>query len=502
MASNVVVIDTSARRTTIKTTPGKILSDVLQEACNKFSLDASRHGLKHNNRNLDLSNPIRLSGLSPGAKLELVVISRSPSVVSVALQLPEEECHGLPSGRLVGKHPSNTTLWKVLRTFEDAAPHRNYTGRGKTKTDAGRAGAGRLYHEAPILSMMSRELTSFTDLQKTLAQLGYNSGSVLLRLSFRASDAPLEEALEQMKQYFEPVQSNEEAGSHATSSMINDIAQGTNEPRTSDEDTSTKPLPDTVLPTQEDALLTNVPSTQRAADDSIFHEPTPPATDSSDPRQVTVYRPPSSSTPRAARQAFNEADYEPTIRHAKQHQARLQTAGRNRTLLSDKELAEKESTKAQKLAEIKDIQIRVRFPNQTIVERTFSSPDTARSLYEFARENLRNGSEPFLLSYTSAKGNRTISPSSTERLISDLGMVGKTLINFSWDEGASVETRTKPILREDLEAKARDIEIPSIPEIDAPEEPTEKLNMGKRSGNGPSTGKSGKFKFLDKLIKK
>ncbi len=46
MASHVIVLDSSARRATVKTTPGKYLSDVLQEACGKLGLEASRHGLK------------------------------------------------------------------------------------------------------------------------------------------------------------------------------------------------------------------------------------------------------------------------------------------------------------------------------------------------------------------------------------------------------------------------------------------------------------------------
>ena len=46
MASHVVVIDATARRAVVKTTPGKHLSDVLQEACNKLGLEASQYGLK------------------------------------------------------------------------------------------------------------------------------------------------------------------------------------------------------------------------------------------------------------------------------------------------------------------------------------------------------------------------------------------------------------------------------------------------------------------------
>lgn len=46
MASHVVVIDTSFRRHNIKVTPGKYVSDILEEACAKFGLNASNYGLK------------------------------------------------------------------------------------------------------------------------------------------------------------------------------------------------------------------------------------------------------------------------------------------------------------------------------------------------------------------------------------------------------------------------------------------------------------------------
>lgn len=46
MASHVVVIDTSFRRTTIKVNPGTYVSDILDEACKKFSINPSNYGLK------------------------------------------------------------------------------------------------------------------------------------------------------------------------------------------------------------------------------------------------------------------------------------------------------------------------------------------------------------------------------------------------------------------------------------------------------------------------
>ena len=47
MSSHVVVIDTTFRRTTIKVTPGKFLTDVLEEACGKLGLKATNYGLKY-----------------------------------------------------------------------------------------------------------------------------------------------------------------------------------------------------------------------------------------------------------------------------------------------------------------------------------------------------------------------------------------------------------------------------------------------------------------------
>lgn len=46
MASHVVVIDSSLRRATIKTTPTKPLSEVLEEACTKLNLSPTQYGLK------------------------------------------------------------------------------------------------------------------------------------------------------------------------------------------------------------------------------------------------------------------------------------------------------------------------------------------------------------------------------------------------------------------------------------------------------------------------
>ncbi|KAL9605125.1 MAG: hypothetical protein Q9219_000059 [cf. Caloplaca sp. 3 TL-2023] len=351
---------------------------------------------------------------------------------------------------------------------------------------------------------MGRELSSFTDLQKTLAQLGFNSGNVLLRLSFKNSGTPLEVAMEQIEQYFKSVDGNGQMDAHISYSTTQESSAYMDKAFAPEVDDKANLPAEPKSPKHEDPLPANMISMQQELADPDRSEVSASTITTTGPgqRPVTVYRPPSSSTPRAAQQPFNEADYQPTIRHAKQHQARLQTAGRNKTLLSDKELAEQENAKTQKLADIKEVRIRIRFPDENILEQAFNSFDTAHSLYEYTAASLASENQPFLLSFTSTKGPRTIPPSSTDRLIADLGMCGRILVNFRWDEGASGETRIKPVLKEYLRAQARDIEVPDIPEADVPEEPAEKPVIGKRSGNNQGGSRGGKSKWLDKLIKR
>ena len=46
MASQVTVIDTTARRAVVKVNPSTYLTDVLQEGCKKLGLDSRQYGMK------------------------------------------------------------------------------------------------------------------------------------------------------------------------------------------------------------------------------------------------------------------------------------------------------------------------------------------------------------------------------------------------------------------------------------------------------------------------
>ncbi|KAK1082939.1 hypothetical protein LTR33_003566, partial [Friedmanniomyces endolithicus] len=334
------VVDASARRAQIKVTPSKLLQDVLVEACRSKKLDPSGYILKTaNNKPVDLSQPFRLSGLSAGAKLQLVQASRSPAVVNIALQLPESEGAG---GRLQDKFPSSTSLWLILRKFEDgvagASQKLNLTQRGVPSSGSG---AGRLMYEVPCVSAENRQSEGFGELQKTLAQWGYNGGNVLLRVSFRRSEVPLEEAMKEISTYFASAEGAQAEGAIGTipTSRTEEVAAplGGDEGMEMNEDANSEPV--STAPAVEEDGLAAPSETQAEPQSHAQPEDTLPPTDpalSNKTNRISVYRPPSSTTPAAALQPDDPSQFEPTLDHARLHQASLGLRGQNQRLKSDK----------------------------------------------------------------------------------------------------------------------------------------------------------------------
>lgn len=455
---------------------------------------------------VDLSRTIRLSGLSPGAKLELVQLSRSPSVVSVALQLPESEAHGVPNGRLTDKVPSTTTLWLILRKFESGNPGpggvaRNFTARGMPKADSGSTGAGRLYHEKPVFQIMGRELSSFTDLQKTLGQLGFNSGSALLRLSFLISETPLEEAMEQMGQYFKSTEAGDDNGIPPSTSTV---ALKPSQPKISKEiqtletpEESSQVSEDVSSDTQSTAVSANtIPSTTQSEPST---NSVPASTlDGPGSRPITVYAPPTSSTPHAARQSHNPSDYEPTFEHAQIHQSRLSISTRNTRLPTEAEISAQREAESQKIAAIKAVEIKIRFPDQTSVVSKFTSDDTAATLYTVVKDMMLSQAsvEPFSLTFSSSRGPRVVPKGSPQKLIGQLGMTGRVMVTFVWDGTAGAEVRLGPVLKEEVREKARTMEVRMVEgggENDREEGGSGEKGKGKdtEKGQGSERKKSG-----------
>jgi tether containing UBX domain for GLUT4 len=518
MSASVFVVDSAARRTQIKVTPGKVLREVLEEACLAKKLNPEAYALKtQNNKPVDLSQPFRLSGLSPGAKLQLTQASRSTGVVSVALQLPEIE----GGGRFTDKFPSNTSLWLVLRKFEEGVagqPQRklNLTQRAVQAE----SGALRLFYEQPSINVMSRTIETFKDLQKTLAQLGINGGSMLMRLNFKNSGQPLEEAMAEITGYFESVDgaaggssqsaTQQAQGAHAAgdgnmSSLPDAAADNAGAPL----DSSAGPEPNdddiemtsssTGAPIVEDDVIASSSETQPQP-----AEPAPsPAPQQSLYNGVAVYRAPSNDTPAAALEPDDPTTFEPSIAHAKAHQAALERSGRNTRLLSDKELEEQEAKRQALLATVHNVTVRVRYPDQSMIETTINASETSADVYQKVRDTLAHASEPFELRFLGKKGNQSLPDSADKRLVRDFGFRGKVLVTFAWLQEASTEARQAPALKEEYRSHAQELNVDlssfrAVPQAEGSAsaqkpEGVKKESSGKGKGGGDLEAKMKKF---------
>ena len=446
-----------------------------------------------------------MSGLSSGAKLELVQLSKSAGVVNVALQLPPSEAASPAQARLTDKFPSTTTLWLLLRKFESGvagpATKRNLTARGVPSTGAG---AGRLYYEQPVLDIMGRQLSTFTDLQKTLSQLGFNSGSALVKLTFKTTETPLEEAMNQIQHYFDeadpPPPSTDPA---ASASVAAEPPKELVKPEWLEDEEmqdvqSTLHADTTQTPTTEAQPQPQPTDTEQTPSE----EPTTTVSD----RPVSVYRPPTSSGPPAIK--HNDSDYTPTVEHAQIHQKLLQQESRNKRLPTDAELAVKQKEQKEELSRIESVEIKIRFPDQSAVSSKFGQTDTSSTLYAFVRECLDQPfkSETFVLRNPGVRDKEGgVIVEGNKRLILDLQLRGRVLVVFGWDDKASASAKgKKEVLRADLRQQAREYIAPEVlGAADGQEEKGVKVDLGSKTESGEGGGSKGKMpKWLKGLGKK
>ncbi|KFY77339.1 hypothetical protein V499_03238 [Pseudogymnoascus sp. VKM F-103] len=485
MVAHVVVTDTGLQRYQIKVAPETHMSDVRNQACTRSKFDPSNYGLKHNNKAVDLSRTFRQSGLSSGAKLELVVASKSPSAVAVALQLPD-------GTRLTDRFPSNTTLWLILRKFEASdTKNLNFTARSIADTEA--RSSGKIFYEMPVLNVMNREFGTFVDLQKTLSQIGISSGSILLRLSYRQTETPLEVATAEIGQYFKEVEeAGQGTGATPSTETATPVEDGT--------------ITDQIAKVQEPGLQS--PSSQTSSSMSGVAKPAEtPVSDEGiagpGERMISVFSAPTSAVPRAAQQEYNDSDYEPSVADAKLHQSRLLNRTQNKRLLSDAEQEALQREREAKKSSVVETRVKVRFPDQTTVQFPVNASETGAKMLEFVRGLIVAGDQPFSLIYKDSKGQiHNVPDSSTARLIKDLGFEGPTLVTFTWKDEASEDARKWPILQQKYATQAKPVQVPEIPKAQgggggaAP-----KAKEEKKAGSGKST--EDKLKgFLKGLSKK
>lgn len=390
------------------------------------------------------------------------------------------------------KFSSATTLWQVLRQFEsgEAGAGRNLsiTNRGTAKTsDGSETGSGQIYYQQPVLNVVGREYGSTEELQKTLAQCGL-SGRVLIRVTFRDTDIPLHEAQENIRQYLNDV--NPQGEKKEELSTVPETTEPTGKPGT----TSVGPAGDV----RATSLSQSQPSEplrlhgELASDSMAIDRPSAEKQTRDILAPVNVFSAPTGPVPAATLRDEDETVYEPTVAHAKLHQARLQAYSVNRRLKSDQELAAEKEAETARLAAVTSLRVKVRFPDQSSVVWDLPATATGATIYSAVRGVMAHPDQKFKLVLP---GRQVIADSEGKEkdlLVKGYRLRGSVLFNLTWDDVVSDEARKGPFLRSQVAEKAEPIPIPDEPAVEEEDEPKEKKPAPappKPSGSG--SGKSG-----------
>ncbi|PSR92096.1 hypothetical protein BD289DRAFT_406285 [Coniella lustricola] len=478
MSSSVQVWAQDLRKAVVKVTPNTSMFSVLEEACQKLKLPADKYTLKHQKKQFQLNDAFRVTGLPPGARLDLVAKSKTPTVVNIALTLPESLAQSPSERRLVRKFRNDTTLWKMLRQFEaDAAAEKrklNFTDRAVPHTSNGaQAGSGQLYYEMPVLRIMNREVSSLVDFQKTLSQLGVDAGNHAVQLAFKPTQQTLGEAMQEITQFFrdeEAAENNEKQAASKAAQAPLGLSSAPEASASQSGDTATTTTQNVALEetTQEKPSIQAVDATTDVMDDDG------PSSTPHDPLQPTgVFSAPSNTTPVAASIEFPDSYYTPTIAHAQLHQQKLQENAVNRRLKSDAEIEAEVRAQEAKIAAVKRITVKARFPDGTAAQWDFGPNDTGATLYEAVRSVMANETAPFkivLPGPLTASSHIKDDATTKHSLIRAYKLAGRVLVNLVWEDNVPQDVKKACFMRPEFASVAQKVEVPDIPVVeDEPE---------------------------------
>jgi tether containing UBX domain for GLUT4 len=154
------------------------------------------------------------------------------------------------------------------------------------------------------------------------------------------------------------------------------------------------------------------------------------------------------------------SSFVPSIDQARALQASLQKFGQNQKLASDKELEEQEAAKQAERSRIQTVTVRVKYPDQSIIETPVQHTESAADLYAIVQNTLAQAPEPFDLKFYGDKNHMISLPrNSNKKLVRDFGFRGKVLVTLAWSPEASNRARQGPSLKEEYRSKARELKV-------------------------------------------
>lgn len=218
---------------------------------------------------------------------------------------------------------------------------------------------------------------------------------------------------------------------------------------------------------------------------------------------ISVFRAPSNSVPAAALHEEDPQTFEPSIDHAKAHQAAIARQTQNKRLLSDKELAEQEAAQEAVLAEIKTVPVRVKYPDQSMIETVITADSAPRDLYQQVNQTLASADAigNFQLKFVGPKGLLQELPDvANKRLVKGFGFKGRMLVTIVWSATASAKVRTGPCLKTELANVAQDLKV-ELGNQRKEGEANHKAAMDKKP-TGAADGKGKKPADLENKMKK
>ncbi|ODV91003.1 hypothetical protein CANCADRAFT_44626 [Tortispora caseinolytica NRRL Y-17796] len=394
------------RRIQVRMLPNESGQLLLERSCKVLELDAAGYGLKAGKSMVDLSLPLRLSGLIAGSKVEIVPVSNKPYNVNIALQLED-----INSRVSVTVSSSDTVLEALNKGGATAGV--NLVQR---VADSG-------YYYIPTVRFLNKTLVSLSDLSKPISYYGIKSAS-LLRVKLELSDIPFEHIKNDLV-FCHPEEASESQRPTEENKLV------------SIQSTSTE--------------ITNGSISQPAAD-----TPSTPVTRTENEskmnsRKVQVYKSAESSTPQNANYEDDEATYELTLDRAKQYQAMLSNKARSNGPLLTKALREK--LQEERAPQISEMFIRIRLPDETQIQSGFHPNESINAVYSFVRSTLKDPTINFQLS--APRPARSFDESDTSTLTDLLGFSSRVLLLMTLEGQARMQRNS--LLKDDYLKSALDI---------------------------------------------
>ena len=172
-------------------------------------------------------------------------------------------------------------------------------------------------------------------------------------------------------------------------------------------------------------------------------------------------------------------------------------SGRNKRLPSEAELAAQREATSRKGSNVKDVELKIRLPDQSQLVSKFTTSDSVATLYEFVQSMLQHPDQPFTLSYSSPNGPRVLrrrmattdtktnhddGPVNTARLIGDLGFGGRMLVIFAWDPSVADSvgrSSSSSVLKPSFVAMAKELQV---------DDPGNHEALGRHRGSSSQSG--------------